>query len=121
MVEFALMKYIDATNTHNFQEVAKCLHPEAVYWFSDQTCTSLEDIELYFERSWKAIPDEVYRAEDVVWLTKDSNSASYIYTYHYQGHFNGEFISGSGRATNVFILTDNKWKLIHEHLSSSAE
>ncbi|MGN7311689.1 nuclear transport factor 2 family protein [Alkalicoccobacillus gibsonii] len=26
-------------------------------------------------------------------------------------------MTGSGRATNVFILTDNRWELIHEHLS----
>ena len=120
MVEFALEEYIRATNTHDFQEVAKCLHPNAVYWFSDQTCTSLKEIKLYFERSWSAMPDEVYHAEEVVWLSKDTTSASCFYTYHYQGHVGGAFRAGSGRATNVFIYVEGKWRLIHEHLSPSA-
>lgn len=40
-----------------------------------------------------------------------------MYTYHYSGYVDGEFNSGSGRATNVFVLLDGEWKLIHEHLS----
>ncbi|MEC1241771.1 DUF4440 domain-containing protein, partial [Bacillus paralicheniformis] len=33
----ALEQYIQATNTHEFENVKKILHPDAVYWFSDQT------------------------------------------------------------------------------------
>ncbi|WYP27793.1 nuclear transport factor 2 family protein [Alkalihalobacillus sp. FSL W8-0930] len=119
MVESALREYIRATNTHDFKEVAKCLHPSAMYWFSDETCTSLEDIKMYFERAWKAMPDEVYRANEIVWLSKDMKSASCTYSYHYEGHINGILTVGNGRATNVFIFVEDQWKLIHEHLSPS--
>lgn len=30
---------------------------------------------------------------------------------------NGEYTSGQGRATNVFIKESTGWLLIHEHLS----
>ena len=113
-----LDEYIYATNTHDFKEVAKLLHPNAIFFFSDQTCDTLEKIEQYFNGSWNYINDEVYAAKDVTWLTKDNNSASCMYTYQYSGYVDGEFISGSGRATNVFVLLDGEWKLIHEHLST---
>lgn len=110
--------YIRATNTHDFKEVAKLLHPEVTYWFSNQTCDSVELIEQYFNKSWNHIKDEVYSAEDVTWITVDTKSATCIYTYHYQGYIDREFVSGNGRATNVFVLHKGKWKLIHEHLST---
>ncbi|TSB45737.1 YybH family protein [Alkalicoccobacillus porphyridii] len=110
--------YIKATNTHNFKEVEKLLHPEAMYWFSNQTCDSMETIEQYFNNSWNYIKDEIYSARDVTWLTADTESATCIYTYHYQGYIEGKFVTGNGRATNVFKLINGEWKLIHEHLSS---
>lgn len=114
----ALTRYIAATNTHDFNNVKAILHPQAVYWFTDQTCTTLEEIEAYFNHAWHVIKDELYRATNVQWLTADASSATCIYTYHYEGYHNGLFVSGSGRATNVFTVVNNEWKLIHEHLSS---
>ncbi|QPQ33961.1 YybH family protein [Lysinibacillus sp. JNUCC-52] len=114
----ALTRYIDATNTHDFNNVKALLHPQAVYWFTDKTCTTLEEIEAYFNHAWHVIKDEVYRAANVQWLTVDETTATCIYTYHYEGYHNGTFVSGSGRATNVFTVVNNEWKLIHEHLSS---
>lgn len=115
----ALEKYIDATNSHDFDNVKRFLHKDAIYWFTRKTCTTLSEIQSFFENTWETIKDEVYTAKDVKWLTVDQNSATCIYTYHYQGYYNGEFVSGSGRATNIFIKdNDKEWKLIHEHLSS---
>lgn len=115
----ALTKYIEATNTHDFENVKQILHPNAVYWFSDQTCTSISEIQNYFETSWNTIKEEVYTASDVQWLGVDHTTATCIYKYHYEGYYLGNFVSGSGRATNVFIKDiDQKWKLVHEHLSS---
>ncbi|WLD94425.1 nuclear transport factor 2 family protein [Alkalihalobacillus sp. AL-G] len=117
--KIALQTYIDATNTHDFTNVKNVLHEDAVYWFTDKTCTSLNEIQAAFENAWDVIKDEVYSATDVQWLTVDENSATCIYTFHYEGYIDEEFISGSGRATNVFTKDGNReWKLIHEHLSS---
>ncbi len=47
----ALERYIQATNTHDFNEVKVILHPQAVYWFSDKTCTTTEEIGAYFNHA----------------------------------------------------------------------
>ncbi|MBM7584459.1 ketosteroid isomerase-like protein [Bacillus pakistanensis] len=115
----ALEQYIAATNTHDFNNVKNVLHKRALYWFTDKTCTTMNEIQSYFENAWEMIKEENYTAHDVQWLTTDENSATCTYTYHYEGYYNGEFVSGRGRATNIFIKNDvNEWKLIHEHLSS---
>ncbi|KMJ57351.1 cag pathogenicity island protein Cag4 [Bacillus sp. LL01] len=113
----ALEEYIEATNTHNFDNVEKSLHENVVYWFTNKTCTSLEDIRSFFENAWDTIKEEVYAAKDVQWIAVGERTATCLYTFHYEGYMNGEFISGSGRATNVFVKEEGKWKLIHEHLS----
>ncbi|WP_053368065.1 YybH family protein [Bacillus sp. FJAT-27245] len=118
--ERALQNYIRATNTHDFGQVKDLLHPGAVFWFSEKTCTSICEIQNFFENSWNLIKDEVYSASDINWLAVDANTATCIYQYHYEGYYNGSFVSGSGRATNVFVKDANReWKLIHEHLSAN--
>lgn len=114
-----LQQYIYATNTHNFDNVKQLLHPKAVYWFSDRTCNTISEIQSYFENSWNTIKEEVYSISDLNWLVVDENTATCIYTFHYKGLYNDSDISGSGRATNVFVKeNEEEWKLIHEHLSS---
>ncbi len=117
--EKALEQYIAATNSHDFSNVRRVLHENAIYWFTGKTCTTFSEIQSYFENAWNIIKEEVYAAENVKWLAVDQNSATCVYTYHYQGYHNGEFVSGRGRATNIFIKVSNgEWKLIHEHLSN---
>ncbi|KYG25572.1 YybH family protein [Alkalihalobacillus trypoxylicola] len=116
--ENALKQYIEATNTHKFENVKEMLHPHAVFWFTDKSCSNLEDIESYFTNAWDVIKDEVYRATDVKWITTNEQSATCLYTYQYEGYYKGQYVEGSGRATNVFIWYKGKWKLIHEHLSA---
>ncbi|MDX8366449.1 nuclear transport factor 2 family protein [Cytobacillus sp. IB215665] len=116
----ALQKYIEATNSHDFNNVKKVLHENAVYWFTNKSCVTLEEIHNYFENAWHTIKDEVYAAKDVEWIAVDQKTATCIYTYHYEGYYNGKFVTGSGRATNIFVKNNDydDWKLIHEHLSS---
>lgn len=109
--------YIAATNTHRFDEVRKLLHPDAVYYFSDQSCTTHEEIQAYFENAWSIVKNENYEARDVKWLFKSDNSATCTYTYYYEGYINERYTNGYGRATNVFIKESDRWLLIHEHLS----
>ncbi|MCG1023618.1 YybH family protein [Sutcliffiella horikoshii] len=113
----ALNQYIKATNTHNFDQVEKLLHANVVYWFTNKSCTTMEEIRAFFEKAWDTIKEEVYSAKDVQWIAVDEHTATCLYTFHYEGYMNGEFISGSGRATNVFVKEEGQWKLIHEHLS----
>ncbi|MGX1265512.1 hypothetical protein RKD55_003316 [Rossellomorea marisflavi] len=115
--EEALDRYIKATNTHRFSEVENLLHPEAVYYFSDRTCSSIEEIQTYFEHAWSVVKDEVYRASDVNWLHLGEQQALCVYRFTYEGYVDGAFVTGHGRATNAFVKEDGRWLLIHEHLS----
>lgn len=112
-----LNQYIKATNTHNFEEVKKLLHPEAIYFFSNKTCTNHEEIQNYFENAWSLVKDENYEAHDVHWLFRSNSSLLCTYIYFYEGYINGEYTSGRGRATNVFVKNSGEWLIIHEHLS----
>lgn len=80
---------------------------------------ALEEIQRYFENAWKQIENEVYSAKDVSWITETDEQAVCLYTYEWKGFYQGEPVSGAGRATNVFIKDESgNWKLKHEHLSS---
>ncbi|WP_227396083.1 YybH family protein [Jeotgalibacillus aurantiacus] len=117
--EQAFQEYINATNTHDFNNVRKHLHDDALYWFTNKTCVTPSEIQAYFETTWEVIRDEEYWATDIRWLHADEQSATCVYAYHYRGIYDGKPVSGSGRATNVFKVDDDgDWKLIHEHLSS---
>jgi len=117
--EKALYDYIAATNTHDFQNVRRLLDDKAIYWFSNKTCDTIDEIGKYFENAWNTIKNEVYRATNVHWLVEEENTATCIYTYEFEGYYEEEFIQGSGRATNVFKKNkDGNWRLIHEHLST---
>lgn len=113
----ALHTYIEATNTHVFENVRQVLHDDALFWFTSQTCRTHDEIRTYFESTWAVIKEEVYSAVDIRWLHEDETSATCVYVYQYEGFYEGKRVSGSGRATNVFVKTDHGWKLIHEHLS----
>ncbi|MBM7578736.1 YybH family protein [Jeotgalibacillus terrae] len=112
-----LQAYIEATNTHDFENVRQVLHDDALFWFTNQTCRTHSEIQVYFESTWAVIKEEAYSAIDIRWLHADDTSASCVYVYQYEGYYEGQLVSGSGRATNVFKKTDAGWKLIHEHLS----
>ena len=47
----ALEQYIAATNTHDFNQVKKVLHENAIYWFTDKSCSNMNEIQNYFESS----------------------------------------------------------------------
>ena len=114
-----LKQYIDATNTHDFDEVEKYVHKDAVYIFSGKVINGIKDIRAYFEKTWSQIKDEKYWTTDACWIHEDDNTMICLYQYNFNGYFDGKFTCGNGRATNIFVkcATTNEWKLIHEHLS----
>jgi ketosteroid isomerase-like protein len=120
-IEQVLEAYIDATNSHQFDQVEKLLTDDAVYWFTSKTCKGKAQIREYFENTWNLIHDEVYRIDQINWLAADEQAAACIYHYQWQGYINGVLRSGSGRGTNVFRKENGEWKIVHEHLSPSQD
>ncbi|WP_210481139.1 nuclear transport factor 2 family protein [Naasia sp. SYSU D00948] len=115
--ERALQRYLAAINSHDFAEVRRVLHPGAVFWFSDATCTTEAEVQAYFENAWRIVEDEVYAAEEIAWLAAGPGLAACTYAYTYAGRHAGVPVSGRGRATNVFAMQEGRWSLVHEHLS----
>lgn len=113
----ALSRYLEATNSHDFSQVAPLLVPDAVYFFGDATCTGRAEVQAYFERTWETIPDERYWAEDITWTARSTQVAVATYTYRWTGTLPTGPASGAGRATNVLVADGQGWRLCHEHLS----
>ncbi|QIK69475.1 nuclear transport factor 2 family protein [Erysipelothrix sp. HDW6C] len=113
-----LNEYIAATNTHDFDNLNPLVADAAVYYFSNTTVDTRQAIREYFENAWATIVDEYYSATDVECITSTETVCVYLYTYNYEGFISGKFVRGSGRATNVFQYIDNRWQLVHEHLSA---
>lgn len=53
--EKALEAYIEATNSHDFDNVNKMLSKKSVYCFSDVICSTVDEIREYFESAWELI------------------------------------------------------------------
>lgn len=114
-----LKQYIEATNTHDFDEVEKYIHEDAVYLFSGKEMKGITAVRHYFEKTWSQIEDEKYGATDIQWIHEDDQTMICLYRYHFSGYIDGKLIEGGGRATNIFTRypSTGEWKLIHEHLS----
>ncbi|MFD0050004.1 YybH family protein [Actinomycetes bacterium NPDC127524] len=114
----ALENYISAANTRDFSNVENLLAEGAIYWFTDKTCTTRNEIKNHFGHAWNTIKNEVYRAKHVRWIAEDSHVAICIYTYTWEGIYNNASSAGSGRATNVLVKSSGgSWKIKHVHLS----
>lgn len=103
---------------YTFSNVRTWVDSNAVYWFSDKTCTTPGEIQRYFENAWDIVKEEKYSVTDVVWIAEDEKSAACIYTYHWEGLIDGRHASGKGRGTNVFVKRGDGWKVVHEHLGN---
>ena len=113
-----LHTYIDSINTHNFESVQRLLADDAEFIFTDKTCSTMESIRSYFNNAWDELLNEKYIATDVNVLKGATNTRIFTYKFIYSGiNKRGILIEGCGKATNVFVNMDGKWKLLHEHLS----
>lgn len=112
-----MREYAVQTNTHDFDRVAPLIAGDAVYFFSEGTYASEDDLRAAFERTWATIRDEDYRIEDLRWLACDERIAVCVYRFHWRGVVNGQPREGLGRGTSVLARSDAGWRVVHEHLS----
>ena len=115
----AFNAYMDAINSHDFSEVSKLLHKNAVFYIDNQVQTELKQIEAHHNRFWDTLKDSKFWATDIKILHRDYKSCIYTYQYNFSGYINGEYVEGIGRSTDVFVQNDitNQWELLHEHSS----
>jgi ketosteroid isomerase-like protein len=112
-----LRKYEKANNSHDWNNVAPFVHPNASYFFTDGTFNGIAEIKQAITNTFEKIKDEIYTISNVVWKVDSENVAVCIYDFHWKGVVDGQTKEGSGRGTNVWVNQENGWQIIHEHLS----
>lgn len=89
----------------------------AVFWFSDGSYSGTDNIRRAFEETWKTIQEEEYRISGLEWIHKSNDCAVCIYNIVSEGKINGKTVQVIGRGTNVLLLEETGWKIVHEHMS----
>ena len=110
--------YEQATNSHDIAQLAPLIASDAVYWFTDGSHCGRDAILAAISQTFATIRDEIYRIDELEWITIDSNQAVCRYHFAWTGIVNGQPRSGSGRGTNVLVKNDGAWQMLHEHLSA---
>lgn len=116
-LEKFIQVYEQKANTKNFDQVKPFIHTNAIFWFSDGSFHGLEEIKNAFEKTWDNLKDEVYKISDLRWLVQKDSEAVCIYKFSSESTFNNKKVIFNGRGTNVLKKIDNKWLIVHEHLS----
>lgn len=112
-----LAAYENATNSHRPELVLELVHPEATYWFTDGSHSGHQQIGSALAKTWDTITNETYRILDVNWIASDGDIASCTYRFEWSGIIDDVQRSGSGRGTSVLQRQDERWLVLHEHLS----
>ena len=110
-------RYEQATNRHDFNDVAPLIADDATYWFTEGSYHGIEAIRVAIERTFAAILDEVYEIRNLEWVAVADDLAVCRYQFFWTGMVDGQPDCGHGRGTNVVAKRDGDWKMLHEHLS----
>jgi ketosteroid isomerase-like protein len=90
---------------------------DATFWFSDGTHRGIAAIRGAFEATWHALADETYWLDQLEWIAEGDIAAACTYRFNWKATIDGQPSSGSGRGTTVLKRVDDRWWIVHEHLS----
>jgi ketosteroid isomerase-like protein len=110
--------YENRINRHDFDLLLDLIAPEATFWFSDGTHVGIAAIRAAFERTWRALADETYWLDQREWIVEGDTAAACIYRFTWKATVDGKPSSGRGRGTTVLKRVDDRWWIVHEHLST---
>jgi ketosteroid isomerase-like protein len=112
-----VIQYGQALATQQWEAVDPLVHQNASVTFSDGSVhKGKEAVRAAYERNFQAIADEKYQISNVHWLLDTSDTAAYLFDFHWSGKINGKVVSGAGRGTSVLIQNEGRWYLLAEHL-----
>lgn len=112
-----IRRYEQATNQHDFDQLAPLIAIDATYWFTDGSHHGIDAIKAAIEQTFAKIADEHYEIRDLEWVASKEDIAVCRYRFFWQGIVDSEPQSGNGRGTNVLTKRDGNWMMLHEHLS----
>ena len=116
-VEAFMKDYERLTNRHDAEAWCELIAQDATYWFTTGSFVGKDAVKAAVKHNFDVIDDEVYRIDDVEWVTVTEDTAVVRYRFNWVGYQVGEQISGAGRGTNVMVKRDGQWPMLHEHLS----
>lgn len=115
-----LKKYEEALSSQKWSSVAPLMHKDVCVTFTNGTFKGINEVQAVFDKNFALIQDEKYAIDNIHWAHTSENNAVCLYEFRWEGIIEGEHCSGGGRATSVLIFSDNKWKIITEHLGPYA-
>jgi ketosteroid isomerase-like protein len=113
-----LQAYTDCINRQDFDLLTDLIASDATFWFSSGTHSGIAAIRAAFEATWKLMgPSERYWLDQLEWIAEGDSAAACIYRFNWEITVEGKRDSGSGRGTTVLRCVDDRWRIVHEHLS----
>jgi hypothetical protein len=112
-----LAAYERVINQHDFDLLIDLIAANATFWFSDGTHRGIAEIRAAFEATWTALADETYWLDQREWIAEGDSAAACTYRFNWTATIKGAPSSGSGRGTTVLRRVDDRWWIVHEHLS----
>lgn len=113
-----LKAYEDRINRQDFDLLTDLIAPDATFWFSNGTHSGIAAIRAAFEATWQVMgPSERYWLDQLEWVAEGDSAAACIYRFNWEVTVEGKRDSGSGRGTTVLKRVDDRWWIVHEHLS----
>ena len=110
--------YADRINRQDFSLLTELIAPDATFWFSDGTHSGIAAIRAAFEATWQVMgPSEHYWLDQLEWIADGEGAAACIYRFNWEITVEGRREAGSGRGTTVLRRVDDRWWIVHEHLS----
>lgn len=115
-----LAAYADRINAHDFDQLTDLIAPDATFWFSDGTHRGIAAIRTAFEATWRLMgDDERYWLDQLDWIAEGDTAAACTYRFNWSTTRDGRPVSGSGRGTTILQRVDDRWWIVHEHLSGN--
>ena len=118
VVEF-LERFVDASATKSFANVAGMIHPNALFRFNDGDYRGLEAIQGAFESTWAlGVKDERYYLSHIEVRSVDTDSAAATFQFNWSGVGTQGAFHIVGRGTSVLVRHRERLsKVMVEHLS----
>jgi len=113
-----LQAYTDRINRQDFDLLTDLIAPDATFWFTSGTHSGIDAIRAAFEATWQMMgPSERYWLDQLEWIAEGDSAAACTYRFNWETVADGKPISGSGRGTTALRRVDDRWWIVHEHLS----
>lgn len=109
--------FISTLDTQDANKSALFYHKNCTVIFTEGTYHGRDQILATFVKTFSLIKDEKFLATKLNWNIISDNFATCSFEYKWIGTIQGKRFTTPGRATLVWVLEDENWLIMNEHLS----